>query len=131
MCNKIFVQMLSEDSTTIKEYQDIFYQHLVFRAVSLYYKIIKGTQTRKYWAANYWKVFHLLFSLLYAWLYGAFLKKNLVAELSKVWLIFRILDMPTEELGAPAYRKFDVETWMPGSGKWGEVSNFLLDKGIS
>lgn len=36
--------------------------------------------------------------------------------------------MPTEELGAPAYRKFDVETWMPGSGKWGEVSNFLLDK---
>ncbi|XP_025105730.1 serine--tRNA ligase, mitochondrial-like [Pomacea canaliculata] len=38
-------------------------------------------------------------------------------------LHFRILDMPTEELGAPAYRKFDVETWMPGSGKWGEISS--------
>ena len=34
----------------------------------------------------------------------------------------RVLDMPTEELGAPAHRKFDIETWMPGRGFWGEVS---------
>jgi seryl-tRNA synthetase len=33
-----------------------------------------------------------------------------------------VLDMPTEELGASAYRKYDVEAWMPGRGKWGEVS---------
>ncbi|NXP24785.1 SYSM protein, partial [Scytalopus superciliaris] len=33
----------------------------------------------------------------------------------------RVLDMPTEELGLPAYRKFDVEAWMPGRGKYGEV----------
>ncbi|KAF9076047.1 hypothetical protein BDP27DRAFT_1414596 [Rhodocollybia butyracea] len=36
---------------------------------------------------------------------------------------FRILDMPTEELGASAYRKYDIEAWMPGRGRWGEVSS--------
>jgi seryl-tRNA synthetase len=35
----------------------------------------------------------------------------------------RILDMPTEELGASAYRKYDMEVWMPGRGRWGEVSS--------
>nr|KAG5712361.1 hypothetical protein BaRGS_023940 [Batillaria attramentaria] len=39
-------------------------------------------------------------------------------------LHFRILDMPTEELGAPAHRKFDIETWMPGKGFWGEVGEW-------
>lgn len=29
--------------------------------------------------------------------------------------------MPTQELGLPAYRKFDIEAWMPGRGKYGEV----------
>jgi seryl-tRNA synthetase len=29
--------------------------------------------------------------------------------------------MPTEELGASAYRKYDMEAWMPGREKWGEV----------
>jgi hypothetical protein len=33
----------------------------------------------------------------------------------------RVLDMPTEELGASAYRKYDMEAWMPGRGEWGEV----------
>lgn len=32
--------------------------------------------------------------------------------------------MPTEELGASAYRKYDMEAWMPGKGSWGEVSLF-------
>ncbi|TFY72803.1 hypothetical protein EVG20_g225 [Dentipellis fragilis] len=36
---------------------------------------------------------------------------------------FRVLDMPTEELGASAYRKYDVEAWMPGRGNWGEISS--------
>ena len=31
--------------------------------------------------------------------------------------------MPTEELGASAYRKYDMEVWMPGRAKWGEVSS--------
>lgn len=30
--------------------------------------------------------------------------------------------MPTEELGGSAHRKYDIEAWMPGRGKWGEVS---------
>ncbi|PCH34014.1 seryl-tRNA synthetase, partial [Wolfiporia cocos MD-104 SS10] len=38
-------------------------------------------------------------------------------------LPFRVLDMPTEELGASAYRKYDVEAWMPGRGSWGEISS--------
>lgn len=36
-------------------------------------------------------------------------------------LHFKTLDMATEDLGAPAYRKFDVEAWMPGLGRFGEV----------
>ena len=39
---------------------------------------------------------------------------------------FRVLEMPTEELGAPAYRKYDVEVWMPGREDFGEVSKCLL-----
>ncbi|XP_057568945.1 serine--tRNA ligase, mitochondrial isoform X2 [Hippopotamus amphibius kiboko] len=35
----------------------------------------------------------------------------------------RVLDMPTQELGLPAYRKFDVEAWMPGRGRFGEVTS--------
>jgi seryl-tRNA synthetase len=31
--------------------------------------------------------------------------------------------MPTEELGASAYRKYDIEAWMPGRGSWGEISS--------
>ncbi|KAI0375132.1 seryl-tRNA synthetase [Pilatotrama ljubarskyi] len=36
---------------------------------------------------------------------------------------FRVLEMPTEELGASAYRKYDAEAWMPGRGSWGEISS--------
>jgi len=42
---------------------------------------------------------------------------------SQLGFCFRVLDMPTEELGAPAYRKYDVEAWMPGLQKWGEISS--------
>ena len=31
--------------------------------------------------------------------------------------------MPTEELGASAYRKIDIEAWMPGRWSWGEISS--------
>lgn len=34
----------------------------------------------------------------------------------------RTLDMASEDLGAPAYRKFDVEAWMPGLERFGEVT---------
>ncbi|KAL0425150.1 UNVERIFIED_CONTAM: Serine--tRNA ligase, chloroplastic/mitochondrial [Sesamum radiatum] len=35
----------------------------------------------------------------------------------------RTMDMATEDLGAPAYRKFDIEAWMPGLGRYGEISS--------
>lgn len=38
-------------------------------------------------------------------------------------VLHSVLDMPTEELGASAYRKYDIEVWMPGRGSWGEVSS--------
>ncbi|XP_020866969.1 serine--tRNA ligase, chloroplastic/mitochondrial isoform X2 [Arabidopsis lyrata subsp. lyrata] len=38
-------------------------------------------------------------------------------------LHFKTLDMATADLGAPAYRKFDVEAWMPGLGRFGEISS--------
>ncbi|PKI83774.1 serine--tRNA ligase [Malassezia vespertilionis] len=38
-------------------------------------------------------------------------------------LQYRVLDMATEELGASAYRKYDIEAWMPGRGAWGEISS--------
>ncbi|CAH1790887.1 unnamed protein product [Owenia fusiformis] len=48
------------------------------------------------------------------------IQKTLFSELG---LHFRVLDMPTHELGAPAYRKFDIETWMPHKQFWGEISS--------
>jgi seryl-tRNA synthetase len=31
--------------------------------------------------------------------------------------------MPTGDLGAPAYRKYDLEAWMPGLERYGEISS--------
>uniref|UniRef100_A0A8C9TSA7 Serine--tRNA ligase, mitochondrial n=1 Tax=Scleropages formosus TaxID=113540 RepID=A0A8C9TSA7_SCLFO len=42
---------------------------------------------------------------------------------SALELHFRVLDMPTQELGPPAHRKFDIEAWMPGRGSYGEISS--------
>lgn len=39
---------------------------------------------------------------------------------------FRVVDTATGDLGGPAYRKYDLEAWMPGrgdSGEWGEVTS--------
>ncbi len=36
---------------------------------------------------------------------------------------YRVMDICTGDLGSPAYRKFDLEAWMPGRGKWGEVTS--------
>lgn len=33
---------------------------------------------------------------------------------------YRVVDTATGDLGAPAYRKFDIEAWMPGRGEDGE-----------
>ncbi|TVQ98352.1 MAG: serine--tRNA ligase [Spirochaetaceae bacterium] len=39
---------------------------------------------------------------------------------------FRVVDTCSGDLGAPAYRKYDLEAWMPGrgeSGDWGEITS--------
>lgn len=45
---------------------------------------------------------------------------------SGLGLAYRVVDTCTGDLGAPAYRKFDIEAWMPGrgeSGEYGEVTS--------
>lgn len=44
----------------------------------------------------------------------------------KLEIPYRIVDTCTGDLGAPAYRKFDIEAWMPGrgeNGEYGEVTS--------
>ncbi|XP_043919460.1 serine--tRNA ligase, mitochondrial [Protopterus annectens] len=48
------------------------------------------------------------------------IQKEIFSELG---LHYVVLDMPTQELGLPAYRKFDIEAWMPGRNKYGEISS--------
>ncbi|MAJ62152.1 MAG: serine--tRNA ligase [bacterium TMED88] len=39
---------------------------------------------------------------------------------------YQVIDVASGDLGAPAYRKYDLEAWMPGrgeSGGWGEVTS--------
>ncbi len=38
-------------------------------------------------------------------------------------LPYRVIDTATGDLGGPAYRKFDLEVWMPGRGDYGEVTS--------
>ncbi|XP_017766910.1 PREDICTED: serine--tRNA ligase, mitochondrial [Eufriesea mexicana] len=42
---------------------------------------------------------------------------------SSLNLHFRIIDMPPHDLGSPAYRKVDIESWMPGRKLYGEISS--------
>ncbi|MDA3850736.1 MAG: serine--tRNA ligase, partial [Spirochaetaceae bacterium] len=51
------------------------------------------------------------------------IEEEIFQELS---IPFRVVDTCTGDLGAPAYRKFDLEAWMPGrgeSGDWGEITS--------
>lgn len=39
---------------------------------------------------------------------------------------YRVIDVASADLGAPAFRKFDLEAWMPGrgeAGSWGEITS--------
>ncbi|XP_070148683.1 serine--tRNA ligase, mitochondrial [Polyergus mexicanus] len=42
---------------------------------------------------------------------------------SSLGLHFQIMDMPPTDLGSPAYRKCDMEGWMPGRKLYGELSS--------
>lgn len=48
------------------------------------------------------------------------LQKEIISELG---LTARVLNMSPDELGAPAYKKYDIEAWMPGRRDWGEVTS--------
>ncbi len=55
-------------------------------------------------------------------------KLRLIEEeiFSGLGIPFRVVDTCTGDLGAPAYRKWDLEAWMPGRGEngdWGEVTS--------
>lgn len=41
--------------------------------------------------------------------------------LSALGFHYQVLDMASEELGAAAYRKYDIEAWMPSKKGYGEV----------
>ena len=41
----------------------------------------------------------------------------------KLGIPYRVLDICSGDLGAPAARKFDIEAWMPGRGDYGEVTS--------
>lgn len=51
------------------------------------------------------------------------------AILQKLNLPYRVLDCCTADLGGPAYRKFDIEVWLPGKktkdgrGSYGEITS--------
>ena len=46
---------------------------------------------------------------------------NLECEIfDALGLPYRVIDIATGDLGGPAYRKFDLEAWMPGRGSEGE-----------
>jgi len=44
----------------------------------------------------------------------------------RLGLPYRVVDICTGDLGGPAYRKYDIEAWMPGRGEggdWGEITS--------
>lgn len=47
-------------------------------------------------------------------------QEELVASLE---LSAKVINMPYNDLGAPAYQKYDIEAWMPGRGSFGEVTS--------
>lgn len=38
-------------------------------------------------------------------------------------ICFKLYDMPVHDLGSPAYRKYDIEAWMPSRNEFGEISS--------
>uniref|UniRef100_A0A8C4PVR9 serine--tRNA ligase n=2 Tax=Eptatretus burgeri TaxID=7764 RepID=A0A8C4PVR9_EPTBU len=48
------------------------------------------------------------------------IQKEMYSELG---LHFRVMEMPTADLGLPAFQKFDAEAWMAGRQNYGEISS--------
>lgn len=48
------------------------------------------------------------------------IQKDLFRQLN---LEFKVLEMPEDDLGLSAYCKYDIEAWMPGRNRFGELSS--------
>ena len=48
------------------------------------------------------------------------IEKEIYSELE---IPFRVVDICTGDLGGPAYRKYDLEAWMPMKNDWGEITS--------
>lgn len=51
------------------------------------------------------------------------LKNFQIDIITELGLSGKVLNMPANDLGAPAYKKYDIEVWMPGRGSFGEVTS--------
>lgn len=51
------------------------------------------------------------------------LKDFQIDLITSLGLTAKVLNMPANDLGASAYKKYDVEAWMPGRGSFGEVTS--------
>lgn len=50
--------------------------------------------------------------------------KNLQIEIiTELGLCAKMINMPANDLGAPAMKKYDCEAWMPGRKNWGELTS--------
>lgn len=38
-------------------------------------------------------------------------------------LSYRVLDIASKDLGLPAFRKYDLEAWLPGHNRFGELTS--------
>lgn len=51
------------------------------------------------------------------------LKSLQIDIIDSLGLYAKVLNIPSNDLGNPAYKKYDIEVWMPGRGSFGEVSS--------
>lgn len=51
------------------------------------------------------------------------LKSFQIDIIQSLGLYGKVLNMPANDLGNPAYKKYDIEVWMPGRESFGEVSS--------
>ena len=57
--------------------------------------------------------------------------QRLLAHEEAIWqaleIPYRLLEICAGDLAAPNYRKFDIEAWLPGTGRWLEVTSCSND----
>lgn len=51
------------------------------------------------------------------------IKELQIEIVESLGLSAKVLNMPANDLGAPACKKYDIEAWMPGRGSFGEVTS--------